>query len=147
VCGGGFLATGNTFTNNTSVIKSSNGGAISLVCDFVTAVKNVPTSDLILDQAQNKKSAFPDQMDFEIYEVFDFYAEISDNTFEGNEIGQKGSAIYTRQLSLTRFKNNKFIANQPGYSYRKDIKRPYEVFFLQAGRSTLWWKFLPSSKE
>lgn len=35
VCGASFYANGNTFVNNTSVIHSSNGGAISLECDFV----------------------------------------------------------------------------------------------------------------
>ena len=38
VCGGGFYARGNTFFNNSAVIHSSNGGALSLECEFVTLV-------------------------------------------------------------------------------------------------------------
>jgi len=34
VCGGGFYSKDNHFTNNTSVLHSSAGGAISLTCDF-----------------------------------------------------------------------------------------------------------------
>ena len=35
VCGGGFYARGNTFFNNSAVIHSSNGGALSLECEFI----------------------------------------------------------------------------------------------------------------
>ena len=38
VCGAGFLAEGNTFENNAAVVHSSNGGAISLECEFVDVV-------------------------------------------------------------------------------------------------------------
>ena len=72
MCGGGFRAEGNTFENNTSVIHSSNGGAMSLVCDFAPAVRNVPSSDLNVTQSISKKSAIADSLDLEIYEVFDF---------------------------------------------------------------------------
>jgi hypothetical protein len=34
---GGFYITGNEFTNNTAVMKSHNGGAITLACDYVDA--------------------------------------------------------------------------------------------------------------
>ena len=118
VCGGGFRAGNNKFENNTAVVHSSNGGAISLTCDFTTALPNVPRSDLNMTQSQNAQTAFAEPIDLEVVVIKDYYAEIVDNLFLGNEVGQKGSAIYTRQISLLNIESNNFTDNQPGYSFR-----------------------------
>ena len=82
----------------------------------------------------------------EIFEINDYYSVIKNNNFTGNEVGQKGSAIYTRQLSLLTIQDNRFKENQPGYSFREDIKRPYELYFLFK-RSTLFFFYNTSSKN
>ena len=35
-----------------------------------------------------------------------------------------------RQISLTLIEENKFIENQPGYSFRPNIMRPYDQYFM-----------------
>ena len=35
-----------------------------------------------------------------------------------------------RQISLTVIEDNKFIENQPGYSFRPNIMRPYDQYFM-----------------
>ena len=96
VCGGGFQANNNTFLDNSSVIHASNGGAISLVCDFTTVLSNEASSDRVMNFPKNKYTAVADPIDFEVFVVSDFFSEITNNYFTGNEVGQKGSAIYTR---------------------------------------------------
>ena len=43
---------------------------------------------------------------------------IEGNTFDGNEIGQKGSAIYARQLTNLLVTGNTISRSQPAYSFR-----------------------------
>ena len=87
VCGGGFWANNNTFEDNSSVIHASNGGAISLVCDFITAESNEPSSDRLMNFPKNKYTAVADPIDFEVFVVSDFFSEITENFFTGNEVG------------------------------------------------------------
>ena len=115
-CGGGFHSVGNIFANNTSVIHSSNGGAISLECEFVTAsISNLRNSTSYCPESSTSSSSsqsateesstaavarqivpVQDPVDFSFYQVDKTSAWIYNNTFEGNEVGQKGSAIYSR---------------------------------------------------
>jgi len=99
VCGGSFYASENTFLNNTAVLHSSNGGAISLECDFVKALPQQAVSNI--------KGSYFDKS-FKIsaisikksYKIAQLTSKIVGNRFEGNEIGQKGSAIYARQITF-----------------------------------------------
>lgn len=56
---------------------------------------------------------------------------IAGNRFYGNEVGQKGSAIYSRQISFLEIVDNEFDGNVPSYAFRRDIYRPYEMAFLK----------------
>ena len=95
VCGGGFSAQGNTFFNNSAVIHSSNGGALSLECEFVTLVQKEASSQLS-GTDKDLASYVTEPLYNQIYAVYRFTSTIIGNTFSGNEIGQKGSAIHAR---------------------------------------------------
>jgi predicted outer membrane repeat protein len=61
------------------------------------------------------------------------------NTFNGNEAGQKGTAIYTRQITNLVVKANNFVENQPGYSFRDEAKVfPYYQLLSLGARPTLF---------
>ena len=45
---------------------------------------------------------------------------IKSNVFDGNEIGQKGAAIYARQASNLQIVLNKINRSQPAYSFRPE---------------------------
>ena len=79
LCGAGFKVSDNDFIDNTSVLHASNGGAISLVCDFKGALPNVPTSSLNMTQAQNAQTAYAEPIDLEVLLIKDFWAEIINN--------------------------------------------------------------------
>ena len=107
------------------MIHSSNGGAISLECEFVQVVKQTPVSQ-ITGSSIKQPQVFVDPIQYNSYKGLKFGSKIYNNLFEGNEVGQKGSAIYMRQISIALIEQNQFIKNQPGYSFRQDIKRPYD---------------------
>jgi len=134
VCGGGFYATSNEFFNNTAVLHSSAGGAISLTCDFYPSLSNEASSEMQDSLNAFSKTVIADPIDYDTYPAYKYASVIeNNNTFYGNEVGQKGSAIYVRQISMLRVKSNVFRENQPSYSFRKTIVRPYEKYFLAPG--------------
>lgn len=65
----------------------------------------------------------------EVVKIREYTSSITNNFFSGNEIGQKGSAIYARQISYLEIEDNEFKKNLPGYAFRKDVYRPYELAF------------------
>lgn len=65
-----------------------------------------------------------------VVKVREYATSISCNSFIGNEVGQKGSAIYARQISFLEIADNQFIRNVPSYAFRKDVYRPYDLAFL-----------------
>lgn len=81
------MAEENTFLNNAAVVHSSNGGAITLVCDFIEALPNQASSELEIVDSESKKTAIVDPVDFDVYVVQDYSAQINANIFEGNEVG------------------------------------------------------------
>lgn len=130
VCGGSLYVHDNTFLNNTAVVHSSNGGAISLECDFAYPVGKQPASNMT-GKSFDKSIWVSDSVNNRIIKIREFTSTISGNRFHGNEVGQKGTAIYARQISFLLIQENEFWRNMPSYAFRKDIYRPYEMAFLK----------------
>ena len=128
ICGGSFYASQNRFIDNTAVLHSSNGGAISLECDFVNALPNQAVSNF-KGSYKGKISLLSVISIKKRYSIGLFTSKIVGNRFEGNEIGQKGSAIYARQITYVDIQDNIFMKNMPSYSFRLNVNRPYEKYF------------------
>ena len=47
---------------------------------------------------------------------------ITNNTFDGNEIGLKGSAIFARQVTNLHIQYNDIKRSQPAYSFRPEAQ-------------------------
>lgn len=64
---------------------------------------------------------------------------IEDNTFDGNEVGHKGSAIYSRQMTNLLIKGNTIARSQPAYSFRPTAKEfSYFKYLSKELRPTLF---------
>lgn len=64
---------------------------------------------------------------------------IEGNTFDGNEIGMKGSAIFARQVTNLLITGNTISRSQPAYSFRPQAKDyPYYKYLALKSRPTLF---------
>lgn len=90
-----------------------------------------------------------DSISNKVIKIREFTSKISSNKFLGNEVGQKGSAIYARQISFLLIEENEFVRNVPSYAFRKDIYRPYEIAFLEQDdfSSTLFPTIVKDAQE
>ena len=93
ICGGGLLIKNNNFVNNSPVIHSSNGGAVSLECDFVaiTNTTNVGASNVIGTSPFTTVNFADDYINdnnyYNSYTTYRYAAAILNNTFTSNAIG------------------------------------------------------------
>lgn len=112
LCGGGLLIARNNFTANAAVIHASHGGAVAIECDFMAPEVEVSRAALspkrLTSEIPYSKVSvvrFFDSMRDATNRLFPYkdgllFGEIviQENDFDSNEAGQKGSAIYTRQI-------------------------------------------------
>ena len=64
---------------------------------------------------------------------------IQENDFDSNEAGQKGSAIYTRQIGNLLITGNTIRNNMPSYSFRVEAADfPYFQYLSSGLRPTLF---------
>ena len=116
----------NNFTENTSIIHSSHGGAVSIECDFLNEQVEVSRGatyprrltseiDYSLINSYNFQSQMLDSVSNMLYEYArDVKLEsivLKENLFTGNGVGQKGTAIYTRQVTNLVITGNELKEN------------------------------------
>ena len=94
MCGAGINVLSNTFTENSPIVHTANGGAISLECDFVSS-----GASLIAGGASNVISVEPFQTTWiseysddvhgytHVHKVHRYAAAVKDNTFTRNAAG------------------------------------------------------------
>ena len=98
-CGSAIEFTSNEFIENAPISHASNGGAVSLECDFVS-------EEAVSRRRGGASSFFANDMTHYMldpedqsvkYLMFDVSSiAFRSNLFQGNSIGQKGGAIYAR---------------------------------------------------
>ena len=119
MCGAGAEFKTNVFTDNIPVIHGSNGGAVSVECDFVSLeqAKISGASNFFFSEKDNMRIIFDPADSTNQFEIYRFATSFLNNTFARNTIGQKGSAIFSRQVSFMHVFNNTFTVNGPAYSF------------------------------
>jgi len=92
--------------------------------DLFTTWNNAKT---IFDPADSKKA----------FTIFSSAAAFRYNQFKSNYIGQKGSAIYARQISFLMVDQNTFDSNGPAYQYNSadNALMPYYKLLLKKTRN------------
>ena len=62
-----------------------------------------------------------------VHKVSRYAASVRDNTFTKNAAGQKGAAIYARQISYLHIKSNTFDYNRPAMALYDELTvLPYQ---------------------
>ena len=106
-CAAGTELKSNRFFYNSPILFSSNGGAVSVECEFVTEATGarMGSSNTGFTAWNEKMNVYdPEDVKLEspmtLYMVYRYATSFISNQFIGNTIGQKGSAIYNRQGSI-----------------------------------------------
>ena len=109
-CGAGTRFKLNYFLDNAPIIHASNGGAVSLECDFVSteASERVGASQTAFTNWYDENVLEDTASYATLYDIPLYAATFLNNTFTSNAVGQKGSAIYARQISFLIVKQNIF---------------------------------------
>ena len=118
-CGTGIEFKSNKFYYNAPIIQASNGGAVSLECDFVSLenTSRIGASNDLFTSWNNVKTIFDPEDSKKSFTIFSSAVAFRTNEFKSNYIGQKGSAIYARQITFLMVDQNIFDSNGPAYQY------------------------------
>ena len=112
VCGGIHFEL-NLFEHNTPVTKVSSGGALALVCDKIDAEERLRgeySSGFVPNQLRTK-IWLEDQLGRYKFMVYKSGHGVVNNIFLENATGQKGTAVYTRNLQNLHVTENLFKGN------------------------------------
>ena len=84
--------------HNAPITQVSNGGAISLECDFVSfeLTKRLGASSSSFTNFDTTRLIYSIEDKTKYVDIFESAVMIEKNTFTANSIGQKGSAIFIR---------------------------------------------------
>ena len=79
----------NDFLDNTGVNHASNGGAVSLECDFVSIERSeeIGASDLMFSTWDNQIYVYDPIVSSNQFFVYKFATTFLNNTFTGNAVG------------------------------------------------------------
>ena len=137
-CGAGILIDDNFFADNVG-LKRHNGGAGVIRCnhyesdyedtfDFLSGKQRAVTYNSTVEPREVIDLADPSTSTVEVFDQYDeeksftlltYGTIISNNTFDGNASGKRGTALLIELINELKIVGNRFLENGPVHAYKE----------------------------